>query len=186
MQALHYNTLLIFMNTVEILAKQTENSYLWTDKLINSISYEKWDTTPEIIETNVSWQVGHLVMSFYYHSIMVIAGHQMDILQKVPLKVYDELFTNASPKNAVGKTNPKELQNQLHIVQKKSIDIIKLLSENDLESKLEPTPTPHPIAKTKHEALDWNIKHTMYHCGQLGILKRIIDKRFDFGLRKAD
>lgn len=174
------------MTEVEILTRQTENAYDWTNKLVNSIPYEKWDNTPEIIETNVTWQVGHLIMSFYYHSIMVIVGHQMDIIQKVPLKAYNELFTNASPKNAVGKTNSKELQKQLAIVQQKSIHIIKSLSENDLKSKLEPTPTPHPIAETKLEALDWNIKHTMYHCGQLGILKRILDERFDFGLRKAD
>ena len=174
------------MNEVEILTRQTENAYDWTNRLINSIPSEKWDNTPEIIVTNVSWQVGHLIMSFYYHSIMVVVGHQMDIIQKVPLKAYDELFTNASPQNAVGKTNPKELQNQLNIVQQKSIHVVKSLTENDLESKLEPTSTPHPIAKTKLEALDWNIKHTMYHCGQVGILKRILDKRFDFGLRKAE
>lgn len=173
------------MSEVEILTRQTENAYYWTNKLIDSIPYEKWDNLPEIVETNVTWQAGHLIMS-YYHSVMVIAGHQMDIIQKVPLKAYDELFTNASPKDAVGKTNPKELQNQLNIMQQKSIAIIKSLTESDLESKLEPSPTPHPIAKTKLEALDWNIKHTMYHCGQVGILKRILDKRFDFGLRKAD
>ncbi len=174
------------MNEVEILTRQTENAYDWTNKLIDSIPYEKWDNTPEIIETNLTWQVGHLIMSFYYYSIKVIVGHQMDIIQKVPLKAYDELFTNASPKNAVGKTTPKELQNQLNIVQQKSIYVIKSLTESDLESKLERSPTPHPFAKTKLEALDWNIKHTMYHCGQVGILKRILDKRFDFGLRKAD
>jgi hypothetical protein len=60
------------------------------------------------------------------------------------------------------------------------------LTESDLESELEKTDTPHPIAKNKYEALDWNIKHTMWHCGQLGILKRIIDKRFDFGLHMKE
>ncbi len=173
------------MTEIEILTKQTEDAYDWTNKITSSIPYEKWNDTPEIIETNIVWQVGHLIMSFYYHSIMVIAGHQMDIIQKVPLKIYDELFTNAPAKNAIRKAEPKELQNQMTYVQQKSIDIIKSLTQKDLESKLEPTPTPHPIAKTKFEALDWNIKHTMYHCGQIGILKRILDKRFDFGLRKA-
>ncbi|MCE7059373.1 hypothetical protein [Dyadobacter sp. CY343] len=33
--------------------------------------------------------------------------------------------------------------------------------------------------------IDWNIKHTVYHCGQIGILSRIVEKRFDFGLRLA-
>jgi hypothetical protein len=171
------------MNQVEILLKQTKGAYDWTNKLLNSIPQDTWDTTPAIIESNVSWQVGHLIVSFYYHSIMVIAGHQMDILGKVPLKEYDMLFTAGEPQKVVGKINPKVLQDQLNLMELKSLEIIQSLSENDLEDKLVPTPISHPIAKNKFEALDWNIKHTMWHCGQLGLLKRIIHERYDFGLK---
>lgn len=172
------------MNQIEFLAKQTEDAYNWTNKLLNAIPYNKWDDTPEIIESNVTWQVGHLIMSIYFHSIMVITGHQKAISQSVPLREYSELFTNAAPKNAVGKADPTELQKQLILLEQKSIESIQSLSENDLTRPLEPTRIPHPIAKNKYEALDWNIKHTMWHCGQLGILKRVVDKRFNFGLRK--
>ncbi|WP_439557278.1 hypothetical protein [Dyadobacter sp.] len=55
----------------------------------------------------------------------------------------------------------------------------------ELNNPLEPTPTPHPIATTKFEAIDWNIKHTMYHCGQIGMISRVVEKRYDFGLRLA-
>ncbi|WP_028666458.1 DinB family protein [Runella zeae] len=174
------------MTELKILTQQTESVYDWTHKLIKTIPFDKWDIVPDIIESNISWQVGHLIMSHYYHSIMVIVGHQMDVIQKIPLKNYDELFTNNLPKNSVGKINPSDLLSQLSIVQQKSISIIKALSLTELENKLEPTPTPHPIAKTKFEAIDWNIKHTMYHCGQIGIIKRIIDERYDFGLRKTE
>lgn len=172
------------MTELEILTQQTQSVYDWTHKLIETIPIDKWDIIPEIIESNISWQVGHLIMSHYYHSIMVIAGHQIDVIQKIPLKNYDDLFTNAIPKKSVGKTNPNDLLNELTLVQQKSISIIKALTLTDLECKLEPTETPHPIAKTKFEAIDWNIKHTMYHCGQIGIIKRIIDERYDFGLRR--
>lgn len=172
------------MNRIEILVKQTADAYDWTNRLINSIPQDKWDITPEILESNVSWQIGHLIMSFYYHSIMVIKGHQMDVIQKVPLKAYDKLFTDASPKKLLGKADPVELQNHLLIVQAKSIEVIKCLAEDELESELQQTEFPHPIARNKFEALDWNVKHTMWHCGQLGILKRIVHERRDFGLRK--
>lgn len=172
------------MNPVEILVKQTEDAYGWTNKLLDTIPHNKWDNTPDIIQSNISWQAGHLLMSFYFHSIMVVAGHQKDILQKVPLKEYDKLFTDAEPARAVGKTNPYELQSHLLMVERKSIEVIRSLSPEDLESPLHPSPTPHPIARTKFEAIDWNIKHTMWHCGQIGILKRIVDKRFNFGLKR--
>lgn len=173
------------MDQIEILTSQTESSYQWTNALIETIPLNKWDTLPDTIASNISWQVGHLIMSHYYHSVMVIVGHQMDIIKKIPLKEYDEYFTDAPPVKSIGKTNPTDLLAHLSIVQQKSIKIIQELSLTDLESKLFPTPTPHPIAKKKFEAIDWNIKHTMYHCGQIGIIKRIIDERHDFGLRRT-
>jgi uncharacterized damage-inducible protein DinB len=172
------------MDQVEMLARQTEDAYNWTNKLISSISYDKWDQTPKIIDSNITWQVGHLIMSFYYHSIMVITGHQTDILQQIPMKEYDKLFTHAAPVAAISKTDPAVLHTQLTLLQHRSLDTIRALSSDDLEKKIEPTRIPHPVATSKFDAIDWNIKHTMWHCGQIGMLKRIIDQRFDFGLKK--
>jgi hypothetical protein len=174
------------MNQIQILSRQTHDAYRWTDKLINSVPYNKWDEIPDIIETSVSWQVGHLIVTHYYHSIMVIVGHQKDILETMPMRAYDKLFTTGAPKNAIEKTNPEDLRNNLTIMQKRSIEVIDSLTLKDLESELKRTEIPHPIAKNKFDALDWNIKHTMWHCGQLGILLRIVGKRFDFGLRRGE
>jgi hypothetical protein len=174
------------MDQVQFLAKQTEDAYSWTNKLLLSIPHEKWDVLPGVIESTVSWQAGHLIMSFYYHTVMVIVGHLKEVFPVVPLQQYDKLFTNADPKNSIGKTNPQELMDQLVFMQQKSMTVINSLSAADLEAPLVAGPVPHPIAKTKLEAIDWNIKHTMYHCGQLGVIKRIVDQRYDFGLRKEN
>lgn len=173
------------MNQIELLTKQTEGAYDWANKLIYSIPEEQWDIIPEVVESSVSWQVGHLVISYYFHTIMVTVGHQMDILQSIPIKEYAQLFNMTSPHESVGKITLENLKKHLKLMEQKSISIIQSLSLDDLEQPLVPTPMPHPIAKTKFEAIDWNIKHTMWHCGQLGILKRIVHERYDFGLRKA-
>jgi|SRR6188768_26273 len=157
------------MTPIEILSRQTSDAYNWTNKLTTSVSYDTWDNIPDVIETSVSWQVGHLIVSLYYHSIMVIVGHHF--------------FTTGSPKNAIGKARP-EGRNHLTMIQKRSTEVVDSLCLDDLQSSLHPTEIPHPIAKNKFEALDWNIKHTMWHCGQLGILMRIGGERFDFGLRR--
>jgi len=171
------------MDQITILARQTESVYTWTNKLLLTIPHEKWYTTPEVVESNISWQTGHLIVSLYYHSILVIAGHQMNVLQQVPLKGYSQLFTNASPANARGKITPEQLQAHLLLMQQRSLEVIKSLSPADLDMDLTPAQPPHPIAKNKWDALEWNIQHTMWHCGQIGLLKRVIDKRFDFGLQ---
>ncbi|HEX6891708.1 MAG TPA: DinB family protein [Chryseolinea sp.] len=173
------------MNEVELLTLQTKNAYEWTNKLIESVPFNKWDVTPEVVETNVTWQVGHLIMSHYFHCVMVIVGHRKDVLEKIPLRQYDDIFTNGQPADAKGKVNPELILGQLKFLQKTSLEILMSMTDERLHTALEPTHIPHPVAKTKFESLDWNIKHTMYHCGQIGMLKRIIDVRYDFGLRRG-
>lgn len=170
------------MNQIEILAKQTEEAYQWVNKLLLPVPDHKWDTIPEVVESSLSWQAGHLIISFYYHSVMVTVGHQPDILQQIPMKEYSELFHHSSAGQCTGKANPEDLKKYLQLMEQISITIIRSLSVEELEKPLLPTPMPHPIAKTKFEALDWNIKHTFWHCGQIGMLKRVVDERYDFGL----
>ena len=172
------------MKDIELILKQTSDSYTWTNELLKTIHFDKWDVCPDVIKSTLNWQVGHLIMSHYFHSIMVIKGHQMDIIKRIPMKEYDEYFTNSSPDLAIGKVDSNTLFEQLDFIQKSSLALIQNLKSEDLYRPLEPSPVPHPIAKNKLEALDWNVKHTMYHCGQIGILKRIVAERHDFGLRK--
>ena len=172
------------MNSVEILIKQTKDAYHWVNKLTASVPAELWEEIPDVIASSISWQVGHLVISTYYHSMMVVAGHQPEILNAVPLKQYTKLFGyNTLPQETIGTIPPAELQNTLSYMQSASLSIIRKLSPKELEDALEPTPVEHPVAKNKFEALDWNIKHAMWHCGQVAILKRVVDKSFDFGVK---
>ncbi|GAB3903798.1 DinB family protein [Larkinella knui] len=171
------------MTETEILINQTSNAYEWTNKLLEAVPFDKWETIPDTVESTINWQVGHLIISHYFHAIMVIRGHQMDVLQRIPIKDYSDFFTVSAPILSVGKTNSMTLLRDLKVIQQKSIEILASLSSAELNRPLEPTPTPHPIAATKFEAIDWNIKHTMYHCGQIGILSRIVAKRYDFGLK---
>ncbi|MBB6462222.1 DinB family protein [Flammeovirga kamogawensis] len=171
------------MNTIEMLKVQTESTYKWVNTLLESIPFKEWDTIPDNLATNVTWQVGHLILSVNYHSIMAIKGPEPELYQKFPIQEYARLFIKADPAECIGLTDAEELLEHFKMVQKSSISIISQLLEEELEHKLEPTKVPHPVANNKFEALDWNNKHTMWHCGQLGILKRIVDQRYDFGLK---
>jgi hypothetical protein len=142
------------MTNLELLTQQTESVYDWTNKLILSIPFEKWNTIPDKVETSITWQVGHLLVTHYFHTMMVTVGHQRDILQKIPMKEYDVFFTTGLPKMSSGKIDPEILLKQLQFVQSRSIDIVKSLTADQFDSNLEPTTIPHPIAKTKREAID--------------------------------
>ena len=172
------------MTEIQILAKQTENAFEWTNKLIVSVPIEKWDIIADGIGSNLSWQVGHQIVSIYYHTIMTTVGHISELIEKLNLRLYTEICNyDTFAKDMVGKTDPKKLLEHLKLMQVQSLGVIDSLSENDLRNAVEPTKVPHPIAKTKFDAIDWNIKHTMWHCGQIATIKRIVDNSFDFGIK---
>lgn len=137
------------MNTIELLIHQNANAYDWTNKLIENVPLEKWEIIPETIESSISWQVGHLIISHYFHTVMVIRGHQMDILRQLPIKDYSDYFTVARAEQSVGKFSPEKLLADLKIMQQKSLEILATVTPDELGNALEPTPTPHPVAKNK-------------------------------------
>tara|TARA_R110002012_G_scaffold318457_1_gene536933 strand:- start:21 stop:581 length:561 start_codon:yes stop_codon:yes gene_type:complete len=173
------------MGELQTLLKQTENAFEWTNKLIGSIPTEKWDTIAEGVESSISWQVGHQIISVYYHTIMTTVGHIPELIENLNLRLYTEICNyNTFAKDMVGRAEPKQLMEHLKIMQEQSLTVIGSLSENDLQKTVEPTKVPHPVAKIKFEAIDWNIKHTMWHCGQIATIKRIVDNSYDYGIKR--
>lgn len=67
-------------------------------------------------------------------------------------------------------------------MQKQTIETFDYLRDKDLNDEIFKLPKPHPFVKSKEDSISWNIKHTMWHCGQMGVLKRVIDKSLDFGM----
>ena len=110
------------MNITDLLIKQTQDAHSWTHKLIDSISMDQWDDTPDTLASNISWQVGHLVISEYYHAILVVTGFDEEISQKIDLKAHNQRYGYESiPAEQVGHRNPEELRKQLRFMQNKVI-----------------------------------------------------------------
>lgn len=175
------------MGGVETLVKQTKDAYEWVNRLVDSVPMDQWEITPEIVDTNVSWQVGHLILSFNFHSIMVICGPNSELGQQIPFRTYAENFAmHSKPADIAQQIQPQDLRQHLQTMQRISLETIANLNEEDLQQPLEPTAFEHPVAQDKFEALDWNIKHTMWHSGQLGLLKKVLGERYAFKLKKKE
>lgn len=175
------------MTTTEVLLKQTKQAYSWVHKLMDTVPEEKWDTIAEGMDSSLSWQLGHQIISIYYHTMMTTVGHVPELLETMDLRSYTRLSGyDTQPKAVVGQFSPQQLRKDLKIMEDKSLEIIATLSDEDLDQPVLPTKMPHPVATTKFEAIDWNIKHTMWHCGQIATWKRMVDKPHDFGIRKPN
>lgn len=174
---------MIFMNEINLLYHQTKDTYQWVQRLLQDVPEDQWGYTPNIVNTNLSWQIGHLVISYYYHSILVIKGHDMNVLSTVPIKEYAEWYTYTfSPDESARHQTPEHLQTALRHVAEASLSTIHELTPETLSAALEPSRQPHPVASTKREALYWNIKHTFWHCGQIALWRRTLGVPVDFGL----
>lgn len=176
------------MNITDLLLKQTKDAHSWTNKLIDSVPMKHWEDTPDTLASNISWQVGHLVISEYYHAILVVTGFDEEITRKIDLKNHNQMYGyDSAPKALVGASEPKVLKEQLQFMQAKVIKNVSNLTVKELEGMVEqPIKQKHPVAETKLDAVSWNIKHTMWHCGQIASIKRLINGGFDFGIRKRN
>jgi uncharacterized damage-inducible protein DinB len=173
------------MTAKDLLLDQTASSHRWIEKLMDHVPEEKWGLMPAGLNTSLKWQVGHLVLSQHYHAVVVIAGPQKDVMEKVPVKLYSEYFVFGDRIGEVdARFTPGELQTNLRVVQEKGLWAIGQLADDELTGPLFPRPVPHPVATNKVEAISWNVKHNLWHCGQIGMLARAVGHPFDFKLRE--
>ena len=168
---------------IDLLKNQTTDSFNWTNKLIDSITDEKWFISPEVIDSNIAWQIGHLTLSQYYYTIVLLNGPNKDLAEKLDLKKYSVLFSNGLKRNELSsELTVDELKQNWNLIQKQTLESIDLLKDKDLNDAIFQLPKPHPFVKTKENSISWNIKHTMWHCGQIATLKRIVDQPMSFGM----
>lgn len=161
---------------LEFIKDQTQLTRNHTLRLLNDTPFNLWYETPKVIETNIAWLTGHLIVSQYYHSIAVITGPNLEIFKEVLLKEYFPIYSmmTKSTTNELS-PEPQRLLNELKTIHKHAMFQLEKLNDEDLDKPLEPTKMQHPLAKTKYDALTWFFRHEMWHLGQISTLKRILD-----------
>ncbi len=159
---------------MDILKDQIILAKTKTDKLIANISSEKWEITPEVLNTNLNWQIGHIILANYLHGIASISGINDEFKEKVNVPDYIQFYGPKS--NPVDFKDLKPSREELMDIYELTFSIIlnnlTKLTNQDLQSE---TAIPNPAVKTKYEALLWLSQHQSWHNGQIATLKRIIN-----------
>lgn len=161
------------MNTIDIIKEQIISVKEKTDSFIKTIELQKWSVTPEIIETNMNWQIGHLILANYLHGIASISGANKSIRDRIDMPSFVTYYGPKSTPNLYLDEKPKneellELYEFVFEILYSEIDKIKI------EELINSTEVPNPTAKTKYEALTTIFKHQSWHNGQIAILNRIL------------
>ena len=145
-----------------------------SDKLISDFSSEKWFETPDVLNTNLNWQIGHIILANYLHGIASITGLNEEFRKKVNAADYIKFYGPKS--NPTDFKNEKPSKEQLMEIYEFTFFLIFNNLENLPDSDLEEdTAIPNPAVKTKYQALSWLAQHQSWHNGQIATLKRVIN-----------
>ena len=146
------------------------HSNRWTEKILSSFPKELWEISPKGFKTNMNWQVGHVIISTYFHSILCISGSDEEIKESFSPREYSTLYGMGSNALADLDTKPtaSTMLDNLALLDQRSLDILDSLNVEDLDEK---TLLRNPVAKTKKDALVWTFKHRMWHTGQMALIK---------------
>ncbi|MFD0964251.1 DinB family protein [Pseudofulvibacter geojedonensis] len=143
-----------------------------TEKLIVDIPFEKWNETPEIIKSNINWQIGHIILANYLHGVASISGADSEFSKKVKdyIKFYGPKSNPCDFQSE--KPSAKELLDAFQFTCSATFRNLKSIDTIDLDKITE---VPNPSAKTKYQALKLLSQHQSWHNGQIAILKRILN-----------
>ncbi len=145
-----------------------------TGKLIADIPVEKWFQTPNVLESNLNWQIGHIILANYLHGIASISGMNEDFRSKVNIADFIKYYGPKSKPNSFKSEKPSG-EELLEIYDLTFVLILKgleKLTSTDLEKETE---VPNPAVKTKYQALLWLSQHQSWHNGQIAMLKRVLN-----------
>ena len=163
------------MNRISMIKEQIESVSTMTKKLVMSVDENDWKVTPEVIASNINWQVGHILLAKYFHAITCVLGRQLAVKEQLPLKDYVEWYTMGSNPGAEMNSKPSKtkLMADLSFIDAMALDTLDKITEEDL---LAPPEEKNPMAVTKYEALMWSFKHQMWHNGQIAMIKRVLKR----------
>ena len=161
---------------LKFIKEQIEWVDAWTSNLIKDVREDELRLV-DALGTSLNWQIGHILISKYFHSIQSILKKDhaviIDVNQRVPI---DDFF-----KNYFAGSNPRDewkaRPNKVQLIEYKeemdlaTMQVLEGLAEKELKEAIE---LPNPVAKTKYDALTFTFKHQMWHNGQIALINRVI------------
>lgn len=143
-------------------------------KLISDIPAEKWFETPDVITSNINWQIGHIILANYLHGIASISGISNTLREKINVPDYIKFYGPKSNPSQFEQEKPskKKLLEVYEFTQSIILKNVDDITDSELEKNTE---VPNPSVTTKYQALLWLAQHQSWHNGQIAILKRLLD-----------
>ena len=162
------------LSKLELPLQQLKDARQYTLSLLEDLEPDDWFRMPSEGVTHIAWQVGHLAMAQFRLCLERLRNLQpgdWDLISKDNLRRFAKGTTPDSDPSVY--PTAVEIRAMLDRVHAAVLRDVPAYQGDDLDK---PLVNPHPIFKTKLEALYFCSKHEMLHAGQIGLLRRLLGK----------
>ena len=140
--------------------------------LLQDIPDEKWFQTAGPGLTHIAWQMGHIAIAEYGLTIKRLRGGRPEDAQLCPVEIRTKFGKGSQPDpDPAHNPTPERLREVCAAVHAQVMKELAELPDEGLDDLME---HPHPMFKTKMEALNFCADHELLHAGQLALLRRIV------------
>jgi hypothetical protein len=149
---------------------QMEFARTYTLQLLDNVSEEIWQQSPQGIPTHFAWQVGHLAIAQYGLMLFRQRGRVEGDLDLMPGWFRKRYGRGSSPTNESA-THPCKTE-MLAILEKIHRSSMDFMRTAPAELLAEPTDMPFAAYPIKLGAFLFCPLHESIHAGQIGLLRR--------------
>lgn len=162
------------LTELQLPLQQIKDAREYTLSLLEDLEPDDWFRMPTEGITHIAWQAGHIAMAQFRLCLERLRNLQpgdWDLISKDFIRAFGRGTTPSD--DAAAYPEPAEIRATLDRVFAAVVREVPEYAGDDLDVLLR---NPHPIFKTKLEALYFCSKHEMLHAGQIGLLRRLIGK----------
>ena len=144
----------------------------YTNRFLPGLTDAEWFWHPPGFITHVAWQVGHLAVAQYNLCLRRSRAAADETL--IP-ESFVNLFKLGSVPVADAAAYPPraEIERVFDAVHRQVVTELAQRTDEELDV---PVHEPHPVFKTKLEAIEYAHQHELIHAGQLAMLRRLMGK----------
>lgn len=149
---------------------QMEFARTYTLQLLDNVSEDIWQQSPQGFPTHFAWQVGHLAVAQYGLMLFRQRGRAEGDLDLMPGWFRKRYGRGSSPSNEPGEDPCKT--EMLAILEKIHLASMSFMRTAPAELLAEPTDMPFAAYPIKLGAFLFCPLHESIHSGQIGLLRR--------------
>jgi uncharacterized damage-inducible protein DinB len=142
----------------------------YTLERLNTVPLEEWFVVPAGSGSHIAWQVGHIAAAEYRLCLERLRGRTEADELLIPFDFLQQ-FSRTSTAQPPGSYSASDIRQIFDAVHER---IMRELPAYPLDALQLPPLTPHPLCTTRLACLRYAPLHEMLHCGQIGLLRRML------------